>query len=598
MSAPAAPLLAPLRFDEWPTRHLFFTGKGGVGKTTVAAATAVALADKGQRTLLVSTDPASNLDDLFGISIGGEPTGVGVEHLQVVNIDPEAAAAAYRERMIGPYRGVLPDAALRSMEEQLSGACTVEIAAFNEFTGLLTSSTVAERYDRVVFDTAPTGHTLRLLTLPSAWTGFVDENPGGAGCLGPLAGLEAHKQAYAAAVATLTNAAETTVVLVSRPEQSALAEAARAAGELAALGVANQRLVLNGVFADDPTSDPVAAALADRQAAALAAIPAELRTLDTAAVSLQASQMIGVSALRALALGSDPHPPTRAGHAGAPGLPPLPALVEQLAAAGSGVVMTMGKGGVGKTTIAAALAVALADAGCNVELSTTDPAAHLEATLAGYDEQLTVSRIDPAVETARYSREVIEAAGELNPQDLALLEEDLRSPCTEEIAVFRAFARIVDQAKDRLVVLDTAPTGHTLLLLDATQSYQRDVERTNGDVPEGVRRLLERLRDPAYARMLLVTLAESTPVDEAARLQQDLRRAGIEPYGWVINASLSATGTSHALLAARAGAEAGHIRRVADQLAQRTWLVPWQPAPPVGSAALRTLACLPPAEAA
>ncbi|MEP7347906.1 MAG: TRC40/GET3/ArsA family transport-energizing ATPase, partial [Gemmatimonadaceae bacterium] len=249
------------------TQFLFFTGKGGVGKTTVACATAVLLADRGLRTLLVSTDPASNLDDVFGMRAGNEPTSVpGVPSLKLMNIDPEAAARAYRERVVGPYRGVLPDPAVRSMEEQLSGACTVEIAAFNEFTALLTSEELAGKYDHIIFDTAPTGHTLRLLTLPSAWTGFLDANTTGTSCLGPLAGLDHHRTQYSSAVAALGDGDRTTLVLVTRPETGALREAARAGSELRHLGITNQQLVVNGVLGtDDASSDTVASAYAARQ---------------------------------------------------------------------------------------------------------------------------------------------------------------------------------------------------------------------------------------------------------------------------------------------------------------------------------------------
>ena len=589
MSLPAPGSVPALDWTGWSSRYLFFTGKGGVGKTTIASAVAVALADAGERTLVISTDPASNLDDVFGIEAGPEPTAVPcVERLFVSNLDPEAAAAAFKERAVGPYRGVLPDAAIASMEEQLSGACTVEIAAFNEFTAVLAAPEDTAEFAYVIFDTAPTGHTLRLLTLPSAWSGYVDEHPAGASCLGPLAGLDQRRGQYLAGVATLSDPVLTTLVLVARAEESALREAARASGELAALGVGNQRLVLNGLLSghDD---DPTAVAFADRQAAALAAAPARLTNLPTAAVRLIAGDVTGLDALRQLA-GADGGGLTGASEPVAIDLPGLDELVDELDAAGNGVVMTMGKGGVGKTTLAAAIALALVDRGHEVTLSTTDPAAHIVDALAdATHDALIVQRIDPAAETARYTEEVLAAAAGLDEEGRSLLEEDLRSPCTEEIAVFRAFARTVDAARERIVVLDTAPTGHTLLLLDAAQSYQREVQRTNADVPEEVSELLARLRDPEFARMLVVTLAESTPVQEAQRLQADLRRAGIEPYGWVINASLAAAETTHPTLRARAGAELAHIERVQESSALRTWLVGWQPTPPVGPAGLRDL---------
>ncbi len=606
---PAAPPAAlPERSLPWLpslTRYLLFTGKGGVGKTTIASATALHLAEGGVRTLIVSTDPASNLDDAFGIDAGPTPTAVpGVPSLRVVNIDPVAAAAAYRERMVGPYRGVLPDAAIRGMEEQLAGACTVEIAAFNEFTALLADEAIARDFDSIVFDTAPTGHTLRLLSLPSAWSGFLETSSSGASCLGPLAGLERHKAQYQRTVATLGDPTRTTVLLVARPEQSALREAARAGSELAALGIRHQRLVVNGVHplawttagatgapaARGQDVDPVACAWGARQRRALADLPAELAALPVTYVPLAPHDTNGIEALRTFFRQDETTMP-RGGTApdshrvtGAPGgFGSFDGLVDTLAAARHGVVMTMGKGGVGKTTIAAALARALAVRGHAVHLSTTDPAAHVQEAVGGdRPASLEVSRIDPAVETARYAAEVLSSAeaaagvAGMTPDERALLEEDLRSPCTEEIAVFRAFARTVARAQGSFVVLDTAPTGHTLLLLDAAESYHREVARTAGShVPDEVRALLARLRDPAFTRMLLVTLAERTPVHEAERLQADLRRAGIEPFGWVVNASLAATETHDPVLARRARMEQEHLLRVRDGLAARAWLVPW-----------------------
>ena len=585
-----AEALPTLDWTGWDTRYLFFTGKGGVGKTTTASAVAVALADAGKRTLVISTDPASNLDDVFGIHADTQPTAVpGVPGLFVSNLDPEAAAEAFKERAVGPYRGVLPQSAITSMEEQLSGACTVEIAAFNEFTAVLAAPQNTAEFDHVIFDTAPTGHTLRLLTLPSAWSGYVDENPAGASCLGPLAGLDQRREQYAAAVATLADPTLTTLVLVSRAEDSTLREAARASSELGALGIANQRLVLNGLVRD-PGEDPAALAFTERQSAALDGAPAQLEPLAAAAVDLIAGDVTGLAALRELA-GADVAPAADQADASIVNLPGLDELFDELDAAGNGVVMTMGKGGVGKTTLAAAIAIALVDRGHEVTLSTTDPAAHLTDALAdAAPDGLLVERIDPATETARYTDEVLAAATGLDEEGRLLLEDDLRSPCTEEIAVFRAFARTVDSARERIVVLDTAPTGHTLLLLDAAQSYQREVQRTNANVPAEVSELLARLRDPEFARMLVITHAESTPVQEAERLQADLRRADIEPYGWVINASLLAGGTTHPTLRARATAELTHIQRLLKASAGGTWLVGWQADAPVGIAALRELA--------
>jgi arsenite-transporting ATPase len=518
---------------------------------------------------------------------------VGVPGLCALNIDPEAAARNYRERMVAPYRGVLPAAAIASMEEQFSGACTVEIAAFDEFSKLLGDAGATSGFDHVIFDTAPTGHTLRLLTLPSAWSGFIASSTGGASCLGPLAGLEQQKALYAATVAHLSDPAMTSVILVSRAEASALREAERTRVELAALGVSNLQLALNGVFAVAAPGDAVADAMSARSAAALAAMPAGLAELPRSTTRFVPRGTVGLEALREL-IAPAPAAQIVAGAAHTAETTPLPpglaGLVAGIAAAGRGVVMTMGKGGVGKTTVAAAIALSLARRGHTVHLSTTDPAAHVAATIDGSATGLTVSRIDPAHEVARYTEEVLaRAAPQLDAAGRALLEEDLRSPCTEEIAVFRAFAQAVDAGRDAFVVLDTAPTGHTLLLLDAAEAYHREVLRTRGDMPPSVAELLPRLRDPDYTHVLIVTLPEATPVHEAERLQHDLARAGIVPHAWIINQSLCASGTHDPLLRLRGDYEMPFIRRVADELSARVALVPWLAQAPVGQEGLAQL---------
>jgi arsenite-transporting ATPase len=573
-----------------PPRFLFFTGKGGVGKTSLACASAIALADRGRRVLLVSTDPASNLDEVLGQKLNGVPASIpGVPNLLALNIDPAAAAAAYREKLVGPYRGKLPDAIVRGMEEQLSGACTMEIAAFDEFSRLLGQPEATAEFDHVLFDTAPTGHTLRLMTLPTAWTGFLGTNTTGNSCLGPLAGLQKQRVIYENAVAALADGQRTTLVLVSRAQPAALAEAERTSGELAAIGVRNQRLILNGLFkASD--SDPVAMALASRGAKALTASATFLASLPVAEVPLRAHNLLGLPALRALAQNNAAEAPAENGPCPAlPVLESLNDLVDDFVQAGRGVIMTMGKGGVGKTTVAAAIATELARRGHKVHLSTTDPAAHVAAA-AGQIEGLDVSRIDPQAETRAYVGQVMSTAGKsLDASGRALLEEDLRSPCTEEIAVFCAFARTVAQGKDAFVVLDTAPTGHTLLLLDATESYHREIARKTSELPEEVRQLLPRLRDAEFTRVLVVTLPEATPVHEAAALQADLRRAQIEPFAWVINQSFAESGSRDPLLVARGRNELPYIREVADRLSKRTAIVPWVAEEPVGPEKLRQL---------
>jgi arsenite-transporting ATPase len=578
-------------FLDAPSRFLFFTGKGGVGKTSLACAMAVALADRGRHVLLVSTDPASNLDEVLGVRLVGTPTGIpSVAGLLALNIDPEAAARAYREKLIGPYRGKLPDALVRSMEEQLSGACTMEIAAFDEFAQLLGEPAATAGFDHVLFDTAPTGHTLRLMTLLTAWTGFLDTNTTGNSCLGPLAGLQKQRAIYESSVAALADSTRTTLVLVSRLQKAALDEAERTSGELSALGVRNQRLILNGVFQACCPEDKAATALERRGTNARQAKGDFLKRLPLVEVPLRAHNLVGVPALRKLiSNGETERVEINDLDHDLPPLESLSALVDDLVRSGRGVIMTMGKGGVGKTTIAAAIATELSRCGFKVHLSTTDPAAHVAAA-AGETAGFQVSRIDPQAETQAYVEQVMASAGQgLDANGRALLEEDLRSPCTEEIAVFRAFARIVAQGRDRFVVLDTAPTGHTLLLLDATEAYHREIARKASDLPEEVLQLLPRLRDARFTQVLIVTLPEATPVHEAAALQADLRRAQIEPFAWVINQSFAKSGSRDPLLVARGRGETPYIREVVEKLSKRTALVPWVPEEPVGPAKLQQL---------
>jgi len=586
------PLYAP--DAKTATRFLFFTGKGGVGKTSLSCATALRLVEAGKRVLLVSTDPASNLDEVLETRLTNQPTPIaGAPGLDAMNINPVAAAAAYRERLIGPMRGLLPEAALLSMEEQLSGSCTVEIAAFDEFSGLIGNPAAAKDYDHIVFDTAPTGHTLRLMSLAKAWDQFLDQNTSGTSCLGPLAGLEKQRVIYEATVHTLADATATTLVLVSRPQGAALREAERTANELRAIGVANQCLVVNGSFATDCPEDPIAQAMQQRGQSALTAARAFIESMPSFIVPLRPINILGIAGLRQL-LSQEPLGSCLTAAASdwtAPALESLEDLVTSIEQQGHGVIMTMGKGGVGKTTVAAAIAVMLAKRGRSVHLSTTDPAAHLAQTLDGQVAGLSVSKIDPAAETAAYQTEVIQQQGAaMDEAGRALLEEDLRSPCTEEIAVFRAFAREVGKGTGRFVVLDTAPTGHTLLLLDASEAYQRELERqTQSSQPEEVLKLLERLRDPDFTRILLVTLPEATPVHEAAALQEDLRRARIEPYAWVINQSLLHSGSCDPLLQCRERSEHRYLQEIVEKQSQRTAWLPWQAQEPIGPAALAQL---------
>ena len=551
------------------TKYLFFTGKGGVGKTSVACATAVSLADEGKKIMLISTDPASNLQDVFNTELNNKGTEIKeVPNLVVANFNPEDAAAEYKESVIAPYRGKLPEAVLNNMEEQLSGSCTVEIAAFNEFSTFITDEKAANEYDHIIFDTAPTGHTLRMLQLPSAWSNFISESTHGASCLGQLAGLESKKEVYKNAVANLADGKKTTLILVSRPEPSPLKEAERAASELRDIGVENQILVMNGVLQGH--DDFLSTAIYNKQQNALNNIPKGLKDIKTYEIPLRPYNVTGLENVRALLKENNIKISTESLNITT--IPKLNKIIEDLFNSNKKVIFTMGKGGVGKTTIASAIAIGLAKKGKKVHLTTTDPAAHLKFVIdEGYG--ITLSSIDEKEELKKYQEEVLSTAREtMSEDDIEYVKEDLRSPCTQEIAVFRAFAEVVERSENEVVVIDTAPTGHTLLLLDSTESYHREIQRSEGNIPESVKKLLPKLRNEKDTEVIIVTLAETTPVFEAMRLQKDLDRAQINSKWWVINSSLYATNTNNDILKAKSSNEIKWINKV-DEISNGNFAV-------------------------
>jgi arsenite-transporting ATPase len=554
------------------TKYLFYTGKGGVGKTSTACATAVTLADNGKKVLLISTDPASNLQDVFNTELNNKGVNIKeVPNLVVANLDPIQAAKEYRESVIAPYKGKLPEAVIKNMEEQLSGSCTVEIAAFNEFSNFLTDKKAMEEFDHIIFDTAPTGHTLRMLQLPSAWSNFISENTHGASCLGQLSGLENKKEIYKNAVEVLANEKQTTLILVSRPEAGPLVEAERASKELSEIGINNQTLIINGILSD--YDDKVSESLYNKQQKSLLNIPKGLKDIITYFIPLRAYNITGIENVRAF-LTKDKYIISNE-KINADVILNLKDVVDDLYNNGKKVIFTMGKGGVGKTTIAAAIALGLSKKGKKVHLTTTDPAAHLKFII---NEQsgITMSHIDEKQELRKYQDEILSKAREtMSDEDLAYIEEDLRSPCTQEIAVFRAFAEIVEKADDQIVVVDTAPTGHTLLLLDSTQSYNQEIMRSQGDVPESAKKLLPRLRNTNETEVIIVTLPETTPVYEAMRLEEDLKRANISAKWWVINSSIYQTNTTNKMLHAKASNEIEWINKVHAHSNGKFAIIPW-----------------------
>jgi arsenite-transporting ATPase len=581
--------------EAFRTKYLFFTGKGGVGKTSLASATAVSLASLGKRVLLISTDPASNLDETLGITLTTHPKPIpAVQGLMALNIDPNQAAEDYRRRVIAPMLGKATDHEIAGLKEQLSGACTVEIAAFDEFAALISDQSFTSEFDYIIFDTAPTGHTIRLLSLPKAWTTFFKINERGASCLGPHSALKNQEERFAAAFAALKDPARTTFVLVARPELSTLNEASRTSSDLRELQLTHQILIVNGVFLGTDRADRLALALEEKSTRALANVPPSINDLPRYVVPLKPFNTVGLDALRMLLQNGSPDPSfahQASSIAATRSTFSLTSLAAELAQEERGLVMVMGKGGVGKTTVAAALAVAVSKHGQPVHLTTTDPAAHLAQTLVGELPNLTVSRIDPKQETRNYTKKILALKGKnLDAEGLALLREDLASPCTEEVAVFHAFSKIVFEARRGIVILDTAPTGHTLLLLDAAGSYHREMlKKMEQTAPGKLTTPLMMLQDAKQSKILLVTLAETTPVSEAAALQSDLHRASIEPYAWIVNRSLAASTTSDSVLLQRAENESEQLQRICHGLAARVAILPLMPDEPVGIQRLEQL---------
>ncbi|ALU38002.1 arsenical pump-driving ATPase [Clostridium autoethanogenum] len=556
------------------TKYIFFTGKGGVGKTSAACAVAVSLADQGKKIMLVSTDPASNLQDVFNTELNNKGTVIKeVPNLVVANFNPEDAAKEYRESVISPYRGKLPDTVIKNMEEQLSGSCTVEIAAFNEFSNFITDEKIQKQFDHIIFDTAPTGHTLRMLQLPSAWSNFISENTHGASCLGQLAGLESKKEVYKNAVKTLADGKKTTLILVSRPQNTPLKEAERASKELQDIGINNQILIINGVLKNH--DDDLSNAIYEKQQSALKYISEYLKKLETYAIPLRPYNVTGLENVRAFLKEDNIEYSNET--LNDKKISKLKDVIDDLYNRDKKVIFAMGKGGVGKTTVAAAIALGIARKGKKVHLTTTDPAAHLKFVLdASFG--ITLSHVDEKKELEKYKKEVLSKAREtMGEEDIAYVEEDLRSPCTQEIAVFRAFAEIVEKSEEEIVVIDTAPTGHTLLLLDSTQNYNREIKRSQGDIPKSVKKLLPKLRNADETEVIIVTLAEATPVYEAVRLEKDLKRAGISSKWWIINSSLFAANTTNDILKVKANSEISWINKISEISKGNFAVIEWKP---------------------
>lgn len=543
--------------------RIFFSGKGGVGKTTMACATALHYAGQGRKTLLVSTDPASNIADVLEQPIGYAIVPVaGAENLWATEIDPDQAAEEYKARLLDPYRAFMPKDILASLEEQLSGPCTVEVAAFDRFIDFMD----ADEYEVVVFDTAPTGHTLRLLALSVDWSKYIEVAAQGSGqtCLGPVQAIQGAKDKYDQATALLKDPAETQFVFVMRPDALSVYETLRAAGELAGQGILPGRLIANGVLPAEAGSDGDVEVRRAEQEARIAEAQIGL-SLEAQRVRLRPEEVKGIPALRALAeeLYEGARPPllsadeTLTSEANLPS-PDLERLLIPSFGRTKAFFFT-GKGGVGKTTVSCVFALELARRGYKTLLVTTDPAAHLGRVLdvpVGAEphpvaDNLTAVHIDQVKAFEEYKARVLEEAASIVSEDmLKVTAEELDSPCTEEMAAFDKFARYFEDESYDFIVLDTAPTGHTLRLLDLPFQYAQQTALAAAGAQEGAsphraasarfQKLIARLRDPSLTTFAFVFYPEATPILESYRAFVDLKAAGIGAQFVVANMVLSA----------------------------------------------------------
>jgi arsenite/tail-anchored protein-transporting ATPase len=575
--------------------HTFFSGKGGVGKTTMAAATAVRMADSGKKTLIVSTDPASNLSDVFERPIGHKIVEI-VPNLFAMEIDPDRATEEYREHVIGPMRGIMPPDVMKVLEEQFRSACTVEIASFDRFTDFLGKT----EFDAVIFDTAPTGHTIRLLELPVDWSAHIEESAKGSGqtCIGPVSSIQDSKEKYDRAVAAMRDPERTEFILVCRPEATSVSETVRAHDELSALGIGNFRIVVNGIYPDG-AGGPFAG-LGNRQREQVRALSASL-PYPRQEVRLQAGEVKGVDSLRRFAeIVYEGRPEILQGRFFWEGIFDgfsEPAALSQLLAARNGnrMVVLTGKGGVGKTVAACAVAARRAGDGHKTLLVTTDPAAHIGQVLSvevttrvrpadGYPN-LSVARIDQKASVEAYKEKILARARSSGHSEdmLAAVREELESPCTEEMAVFEEFSKMVEREDFAYVVFDTAPTGHTLRLLELPYDYARQVEMmvsirkddpAAGEARKKLDALIRRLKDPDRCTFLLVIYPEYTPVFEAKRASEDLRDAGIDVQGVIANFVLEEKDCTTPFTTSRFHMQQHYLRVAADEFRLPMFKVP------------------------
>jgi len=539
------------------TKYIFFSGKGGVGKTTMASATAIHYATEGKKTLIVTTDPASNLADVFEQEIGHKITAIkDTESLYAMEIDPDKATKEYLEGIIGPYREIMPDDVIASLEENLSGPCTTEMASFDRFIDFMES----DEYEVIVFDTAPTGHTIRLLELPVDWSKHIEESAKGSGqtCLGPVQSIQDSKDKYDRATALLKDPNRTTFIFVMRPEELSLYETLRASKELETIGIKSGQIIINGILPKEVCDIEFFKRKYDSQQKVIIETENVIEK-PKRYMLLRDNEVKGVNALRGIAEelfnGKKPTSRTRGELSGQPDFTIEKPDIDHffLPVKETKAIFFTGKGGVGKTTISCIAALYISQKGFKTLLVTTDPAAHIGEVLdmkvgsepTRITDNLYAVMVDQEEAFRQYKQRVLnEAKGKYSEDMLAAMEEELNSPCTEEMAAFDRFAQFIESREYDAIVFDTAPTGHTLRLLDLPFDYAKQIEMMissseGADVKESAqnrfKKIIQMLRDKNSTVFCIVLYPESTPIMESYRAMLDLKNAGIETQFVIAN---------------------------------------------------------------
>ena len=598
------------------TEFVFFSGKGGVGKSTVSCATATWLADNDYNTLLVTTDPAPNLSDIFGQQIGHEVTDIdGVDNLSAIEIDPDAAAEEYRQETIEPMRELLDDEQIQAVEEQLNSPCVEEIAAFDNFVDFMDSP----EYDVVVFDTAPTGHTIRLMELPSDWNAELEK--GGSTCIGPAASMEDRKKDYERAIDTLQNSEKTSFAFVGKPEDSSVDEIERSASDLGELGIESQLLIINGYLPESVCEDPFFEGKREDEQAVIERVKSEFDADTMATYPLQPGEIAGLDLLADVGgvLYDGNEATVDVGSATNvekeesvefDSLTDPDTVAEQLEPVDGETryLFFTGKGGVGKSTIAATSATKLAEAGYETLVVTTDPAAHLEDIFGepiGHEptsvsqENLDAARIDQEKALEEYREQVLDHVTEMyeNKEDtqidveaaIANVEEELESPCAEEMAALEKFVGYFDEDGYDIVVFDTAPTGHTLRLLELPSDWKGFMDLgslTKGAAPakgDQYDNVIETMQNPDKSSFAFVMYPEYTPMMEAHRAAEDLKdQVGIETAFVVANYLLPEEYGDNAFFANRRAQQQQYLEEIKDRFETPMMLSPLRQDEPIG----------------